>query len=87
MTDLIASTANGGPVGILRNLFVGGNLLFAAPVYIQTPNGNPIGMALSDVNGKPDLVVASQPSNIVAVLHNRSTVGAITFSGGITQQV
>ena len=66
-----SSSANSGSLAMLRN---NGDGSFAQPVFFSTGGKAPFGVAVADINndGTPDVVVANDLSNNVAVLLGNS---------------
>lgn len=83
--DIAVSNANGGSAGSLsvrRNTSEGGRLSFSDNTIMAVGNG-PRGLSVGDLNadGKPDIVVTSGNSGLIAVFKNTSdSVSHISFA-------
>jgi len=82
--DLASADANYNgttpSLSVLRNLSTPGNLAFATHVDFTGPE-DPFPIAIGDIDGdgKPDVVIGSQPGGqVVSIYHNQSTPGSIT---------
>ncbi|MFC5282752.1 T9SS type A sorting domain-containing protein [Pedobacter alpinus] len=80
--DLGVVNQGSNSISILRNTSTSGSITsssFATKVDFNT-DGSPATLAISDLDGdgKPDLLVTNQFSNIVSVYRNTSTSGSIT---------
>ncbi|WP_026903893.1 FG-GAP-like repeat-containing protein [Pedobacter glucosidilyticus] len=81
--DLSVVNQGSNSISILRNTSTSGSITsssFAAKVDFNT-EASPTSLAIGDLDGdgKPDLLVTSQNSNIVSVFRNTSTNGSITI--------
>jgi hypothetical protein len=80
--DLVLVNGGGNTVWIYRNISTNGTLAaasFAAPVILQLA-GNPIGMALADLDGdgRLDVVVGDKQNSRVSIFQNFCVPGTIT---------
>ena len=82
--DIITSNANSG-ISVYRNIGVTGLASFAPRLDFNT-NLHAMGLELTDFSGdgKPDVIITSSSTGIVAVLRNTSTVGNISFAAAST---
>jgi hypothetical protein len=79
--DLVISNYFSQTLTIYLNASTSGNI--AMDSVLSVPSGNYIlGASIADLNGdgKPEVIVASQGSNMLSVYTNSSTVGHIAFS-------
>ncbi len=79
-TDLAVTNYNSNTVSLFRNTGSSGTISFAAKVDINTAV-NPLNIATGDLDGdgKPDLAVAHEGSNILSVFRNMGSSGTISF--------
>jgi hypothetical protein len=77
----IAVTGELTTLSIFRNTTTGDSITFAAEQTYNTPNYAE-GVAIGDLDGdgKPDLAITSNQSNLVSIYRNTSTPGAISFA-------
>lgn len=79
--DLVVSNYFAGSISVLRNTSAGGVISFAPKVDLITAP-LPYSMAIADLDGdgKLDLAIAAQQTNILSIHRNTSTPGAISFA-------
>lgn len=68
---------------ILRNTSTGmGNISFSMPIQVTIAATNAARIAVRDLDldGKPELIVTNHSNNQIAIFHNTSTIGSISFS-------
>ncbi len=78
--DLVVANYSSNTVSVFRNTSTSGSITtgsFAAKVDFTTGT-DPYGVAIGDIEGKPDLVVTNSGSNTVSIYRNTSTSGSIT---------
>jgi hypothetical protein len=83
--DIVISNYYTQTLTIYRNASTSGNIVMDSALSI--PSGNYIlGASIADLNGdgKPEVIVACQGSNILSVYTNSSTIGHISFSNETT---
>lgn len=81
--DVISCNTNSFTFSVYRNISTGGNINFDAP--LSFPSGfAPRAAVITDLDGdgKPDVAVASEGSNFIAVYRNTSTPGNVTLVQG-----
>ncbi len=82
--DLVVSEGgDGNRIFIFQNGSSGiGNFSFVAlpPIVLTGRKTKRVEIADLDLDGKPELIVTDQGSNIVAVLQNQSTIGSVSFA-------
>lgn len=86
--DLVVSNYLAGTITVLRNTSTGGVISFAPKVDLITAP-LPYSMAIADLDGdgKLDLAVAAQQTNILSIHRNTSTPGAISFAAATSLTV
>jgi uncharacterized protein YjdB len=80
--DLIVLNKNSGTVSVLRNTGTSGSIstgTFAGKVDFNV-GSSPAGLDIGDIDGdsKPDVVVVNSTTNLISILRNTATSGAIT---------
>jgi len=82
--DLVMVNNNGSNFVVYQNTSSTGNLSFAQLPPFAEP-GTPYAIAMGDLNGdgKPDLAIIEQSSNIIEVFPNTSSVGSISFGAAV----
>jgi hypothetical protein len=82
--DLAVGNVMSNTVSVLRNTSSSGSITFASRVDLAT-GVQAFGVAFGDLDGdgKPDLAVGSNSSNIVSVFSNTSTSGSISFASKV----
>lgn len=85
--DIVVSGGGTSPftntVFVLRNTSTGlGNISFAIPIQVTISATNAARIIIRDLDldGKPELIVTNNADNKVAIFHNNSTAGNISFS-------
>jgi hypothetical protein len=84
-TDLvIANSRTTASVSVYRNTTSGQAISFAPKIDYDTDNG-PYSVAIGDINGdgKPDLIVANNGSNVVSFYKNTGSPGNISFAARV----
>jgi len=78
--DLAVACNSSNVVSVFRNTSSPGSISFAAKVDFVTGSG-PFGVAIGDIDGdgRLDLAVASNSSNVVSAFRNTSSPGSISF--------
>jgi hypothetical protein len=81
---VITNSYNPSSVSIFRNTSSAAAISFAPKVDYAADNA-PYSVAIGDLNGdgKPDLAIANNGSNLITVYKNTSTPGNISFAGRI----
>lgn len=82
--ELITANYLSGTISVFRNITANGKMAFASKVDVTTGLG-PRGIAVADFNGdgKVDLAVVDELSNVVQVFPNTSVSGQISFSAPV----
>jgi hypothetical protein len=78
---VIANSYNTASVSVYRNTSAGSTISFATKIDYPVDKG-PYTVAVGDIDGdgKPDLIVAANGSNVVSFYKNNSTPGSISFA-------
>ncbi len=86
--DMVVSNSTFGSgaalVSVFRNTSTSGAISFAAKVDLTATN-RPTGIAIGDLDGdgKPDVAVANESSNVVSVFLNTCTTGNVSFAAKV----